>query len=535
MKVVPRPLSGNSLIDGLLAGDPAVLNFFPGDPRQINAYRAKAREVDARFLAEDRAAAVVPLSGGGASGHDRIRAFVREGGFMVTTGQQPGLFGGPLFGLYKGLTAAALARDLESTLGRPVLPVFWIASEDHDWDEVRASHVLDSQNELREVGLLPRDGASSPSVHRIVLGPEVEEVRARFLGLHPETEFLPRWRALLEGAYRSGVTLADAFQHVMEALLGPAGVFFVEAHNPVLKARALPILLKELAETRDRTVALDARGRELERGGHALQVPILEGGSNLFLEGPKGRDRLFLDGDRFRMRSSGERLTFREVETRATDDPLVLSPNVLLRPVVESAIFPTLSYVAGPSEAAYLPETEPIFRAHGITRPIVHPRAGFFLLETKVEKVLEKFRVEIEELALPDHELQGRLLRGQMPRAIQEAIHELRVAIQRAADALDGAVPALDSTLRGPVEALRSQGASLVGEVERKVLQSLKRENEVALSQIAKARGHLFPMGRPQERVLNAFYYLARYDQEFLSRVGEGAAAAVLPHLSGGG
>jgi uncharacterized protein YllA (UPF0747 family) len=296
-----------------------------------------------------------------------------------------------------------------------------------------------------------------------------------------------------------------------------------------MKARALPILLRELEETGDRVRDLKRRGTEIERAGYDQQVSILDGGANVFLEGPHGRERLFLDEDGFRYRSSGQRTTLREVAARVEDDPTMLSPNVLLRPVVESALLPTLSYVAGPGEAAYLPQAEPVFRAHGIGRPVVHPRAALFLMETKISKVMEKFGLALEDLALPHHELAGRLLREEVPPEARRALATLRGAVEAGAEQLGSALRSVDPTLRGPVDSMRTQSLSLLDDVEKKVVHSLKRENDIALAQIAKARAHLFPLGRPQERVLNPFYYLARYDEELTRKVEAAAAGAVLP------
>lgn len=529
MRVEGSPLAGNSLIEGLVQEDPGTLSFFPGRPRDLEAYRGKVREVDGRFDSEARKVAASGLTGGGSDASDRLRSFVEQDGLMVTTGQQPGLFGGPLYGLYKGMTAVVLARRLEEALDRPVLPVFWIASEDHDWDEARTSYVLDRENVLQEVSLPARAGSPAPSIYRIALGPEVDEARRRFLDLHPQTEYLRRWREVIESAYFPGANLADAFQSVLDALLGPSGLFLVQAHHGELKARSLPILLRELRETAERVRQLESRSRELTGAGHPVQVPVLEGASNVFLEGPGGRERLIVDGDGFRLRASGVHVTLAEIEARARADPLALSPNVLLRPVIEGALLPTVVYVGGPAEAAYHPQTDPVFGAHGVERPIMHPRASLLLLEGKIEKVLAKIGLAVEDLALPEHEVAQRFLRDGMPPPIQEAIDGLRDAIGTRTLELQDAVQPLDPTLRGPVKSLRNQGMGLVDDLERKVVQCLRRRNEVGLAQIAKARAHLYPMEMPQERVLNPFYYLVRYDGDFLAAVEEAARAAVLP------
>lgn len=529
VNVEPRRLSGTRFAEAWLGLEPRATALLPGDPREIASYEAKAREVERRFDAAALREVAAHLSGGGPDAAARLEAFVGQGGFMVTTGQQPGLFGGPLYALYKGLTAAAVARRLEGALGRPVLPVFWIASEHHVWEDVAAVHVVNLENVLSEVSLRPPAGAAGRPLHRVPVGPEITDAVEKFCGLHPGSEFLPRWKDLLSEGYAPGKTLADGFRHVMADLLGSAGVFLLFAHDSALKARSLPLLLRELTESAEREESLASFDGRVREAGFEPQVPFLEGATNLFFEGPAGRERIFRDGTRLRLRGSETVLSFDEVTARAADDPSLLSPNVLLRPVVEASLLPTLSYVAGPGEIAYLPHAASVFSAHGVERPIVHPRAAFSVLEGKVEKILRKFALGLEDLALAEHELAGKLAREEMPGEVHDALRALERSLAAGADALEEATIPIDPTLRGPLDALRSQSGQLLADVERKILQSLKRRNEVALTQAAKAQLHLFPLGQPQERVFNPFYYLIRYDDAFLDAVNDRVRQAVLP------
>jgi bacillithiol synthase len=527
---IPRALGGTPLVAGWLGGRSEALQFFPGAPGDPEAYRSVAEARDRAFDRQARERVARLLTGGGPQSEQRLAAFVEEGGFVVTTGQQPGLFGGPLYTLYKGCTAASLARRLEELLSRPVLPVFWIASEDHDWDEARATWLLDPENELREVALEARSGEVAPPLHAIPLGDEVTKALNDLAGFLPETDFSGRWLELLRRTHHPGSTLPEAFQGVLEVLLGDQGVFLVQSHAPELKEASRELLLSELEAWAASQEEVRERGRAMEGAGFDLQVPLLEGATNLFLEGPGGRERLFGEGEgRYRLRRSGAEVTLDEVAARVREDPGALSPNVLLRPVVEAAVFPTLSYVAGPGEAAYLPQTVPLFQRHGVAMPIPHPRASLMLVEGKVAKVLEKFSLELDDLSRPHHELAGRVARDEMPEGVREALGRLRGEMARGSGELAKAVKQVDPTLGGPVDHLRNQTFGLLDEVERKVVQSLKREQEIALAQLQKAQLNLFPLGRPQERVLTPFQYLVRYDRDFLDQVAAAAVGAVLP------
>lgn len=528
MEILTRSISGSSIVGSYLSDGPEAGRFFPsgfpGDPR---AYQASARKVEDRFTREDRVRLARVLRGGGGDRDARLKRFVEEEGFAVTTGQQPGLFGGPLFALYKALTAAALARRLEVLLERPVLPVFWVAAEDHDWEEVRRIHLLDPENELESVEIPIPVGREEAPLHRVALGSEIIRARERFLSLLPDSDFAPPWRTLLETSYREGETLPGAFAHLLEELLGPQGIFILRPEHPSLQAASLPVLLAEAEQAAEVESELLRRGQALEAAGFGLQVPLLPGGVNLFFEGPRGRDRLFRDGAGFRLRRAGESITLRELRARTEDDPALLSPNVLLRPVVESRLIPTLAYVAGPGETAYFAQTEPVFRAHGMAQPVIHPRLSAVLLEGKVQKVLAKFGLEVEALSRPHHEVASKVVREGIPPEVRAALGGFRGGVARSAKELEAAVRTVDPTLTGPVDHLRNQSFVLLGDLEKKVMQALKRENEVALAQLEKIRLHLYPTGRPQERVLSPFYYLFRYGPDLMERLAEAAQGAV--------
>ncbi len=516
--LVSRP-TGAPVVGAYIEADARALAFYQGHFGDAGAYEAGAAEVDRRFDRElrRRAAAALTVPPGGDAA--RLSRFVEEGGYVVTTGQQPGLFGGPLYNLYKGITAIRLARALESRLGKPVLPVFWVASEDHDWAEANHTYLVGVDNQLHAPSLDAPDPARQPSLHRVPMGPAVPELLEGFLQALPRTDFSSRFASLLREAVVSEATLPEAFSRILQELLGRHGMFFTDAAAPVVKEASAGLLMEELERAAELEAVLAATGARLEAEGYAVQVPLLEGGVNLFLEGPSGRERLYRDEGGFRLRLSGERLTLAEVRARAGTDSLALSPNVLLRPVVESSVFPTLSYVAGPGEAAYWAQLADYFLAHGIGMPVVHPRLGATVVEAKIRKVLDKFGVGVEDVQKPFHELAGDVTRDEVPAAVRAALGSLRGAIGKGVGDLQEAVKAIDPTLKGPVQSVRSQAFSAMEELERKVVAALKRENEVALSQLEKAQLHLFPLGKPQERVINPFYFLARYGGAFLDEL----------------
>jgi len=518
--LVGRP-AGGSLVRAYLAGDASVARFFGSGFSTVDAFAEKARAIDARFdrAARERVVEAVMVPPG--ADPARLERFVEEGGYMVTTGQQAALFGGPLYNLFKGLTAACLARALEERLGKPVLPLFWVSSEDHDWDEACHAEVIGVDNELHSVRVEPSNPDVTPALHRITLGDEIDTAVAEFLSYLPDTDFSAEYTDLLRSAFRPGRTLADGFHDTLQHLLGRFGVFFTDAIHPAVKRDSAPVVLAELERAQELEGVLRRTASELESAGYSLQVPILEGSVNLFAEGPSGRERIYRENGAFRLRTSGKEVSADELRARFAADANALSPNVLLRPVVESWLFPTLAYVGGPGEMAYFGQLGAYFEAHGLTMPVVFPRWSATLIEGKIGKVLQKFGLEVGALDKPFHELASEVAREEMPSDVRAALGKLRGAVGSGMGELAKAARGVDETLKGPVQQGQSQALGILDDLEKKILQAVKRQSEVALSQLEKAQVHLFPSGKPAERVQSPFYFLSRYGGAVLEMLHE--------------
>ena len=518
--IVSRP-SGAAVVRDYLVGKPEAVSFYRRHYAAPDAFEQKSEEVDTRFDAAARQRAVDALIVPPGADPERLEAFVEQGGYMVTTGQQPGLYGGPLYSVYKALTSVRLAEVLEKKLAKPVIPVFWVASDDHDWEEASHTYLMGTDNVLRRYELLSPVEEGRPSLHRIELAREADAVLSDFIKDLPASDFAEEFVALLRKGFTSGGTIPDGFHGLLQHLMGRFGLFFTDAAHPGVKSASKDLLLEELPRAQELERVLSATAAELEDAGYELQVPIMEEGVNLFLEGPGGRERLYRDPAGFRLRTSAEIRTESDVHGAFNADSNALSPNVLLRPVVESHVFPTVAYVGGPGEMAYFAQLGAYFEAHGIEMPVIWPRFAVTAVETKIGKILEKFDVEIEALQRPFHEVASEFAREGVPEDVKASIGKLRGAIGGGVSDLQQAVSAVDPTLKGPVQTVRSQAFAALGEVEKKVTQAVKRESEIALTQIQKAQNHLMPNGKPAERVQSPLYYLTRYGGAFLDAVYE--------------
>ncbi|HJR16534.1 MAG TPA: bacillithiol biosynthesis cysteine-adding enzyme BshC [Gemmatimonadales bacterium] len=442
--------------------------------------------------------------------------------FVVTTGQQPGLFTGPLYTIYKAVSTASLARVLERQWQRPVVPVFWVAGDDHDFAEANHASWISGEGTLTTASLSPRpiDAPLTP-MYRQPLGPEVEVALDELAAGLPTSEFRDSTLEWLRRHYRPEATVAGSFAGALAELLAPLGIAVLDSTHASLKRSAARHLVRALGLARDLDRDLGSRAEELQMSGIDPGVAVGEGATLVMLEGSQGRDRLVLDGDGFMTRRGRERFDLAGLQRIAASEPERLSPNVLLRPVIESALLPTVAYLAGPGELRYLALTPPVYERMRIPRQLALPRWSGLLIEPRVDRVLQKFDIDLDDLLEPAGTLEARLVRSQLPEESVRTIEKLRAAIESEYDRLGVSAAEIDPTLARPVQGVKHQALSGLRDIERKLVQHLKRRQEIELGQIAKARALVLPDNKPQERVLTLAPFLARYGESLLMELSE--------------
>jgi uncharacterized protein YllA (UPF0747 family) len=445
-----------------------------------------------RRIAPDVLAAVVP-----GPGRDRL-AEGKGDVLAVTSGQQPGLFTGPLYTVHKALSAIALARRLEKERGVPVVPVFWVAGDDHDLAEANHAWVLGRDNEPVKIVLRerPHEAPQLP-LFRELLGPDIRGALDALDQALPDAECKPEVRQWLEAAYRPDTNLADAGANALQQLLGGrgGGLAVFRAHDPSAKRAAAPWILRALDET------------------------LADGLTPVMVEGRLGRDRLKPEGGDYVTRRSGERFTRAQLEQIAAETPERLSPNVLLRPVIEAALFPTVAYCGGPGEMEYLPEAAPLFAKLGVAPQAHVPRWSGMIIEARIDKVLQKHGLTPRDFEGPPGVLEARFAQASLPPELAASLQELRNDVEARFARISGEVTQLDPTLERTVQSARNAALAGTNEIEKKLVASVKRTQGTVLSQLARARAALAPGGKPQERVLTVASFLARYSGSLLDEI----------------
>lgn len=495
--------------------------FYPGNPQDDAAWA----DVIARVHAGPRRATPQLAALLAAQQRDReappealeaSAAFADPATVAVITGQQAGLFGGPLYTLHKAITAIKLARRVTAERGVRAVPVFWIDSEDHDWEEVRGCTVLDDEQQAHTIQLGTLEGAGDRSIARLVVEGQGQAAVEALKAVLPATEFTDDVLAMLARAYAPGRTMSAAFGRVLEHMLGRYGLVVYDAADPATKPLAASLFARAL-EAPGRTSQLAAEaGSRLEALGYHAQVAAVEHSAPLFLmngarEAIRWHDDTAVVGER--------EMPLAELVALAASHPERFSPNVLLRPLTQDTIFPTICYVGGPAELAYLGQLKGVYAHFGVPMPLIMPRATASVVDSSTLRTLGKIDVPFAGYQRRDDLTLNQLLERQLPPEIDRSFAEATAAIAGKLEAVTRAASLVDSTLEGAAKSTLGKMQHDLQSLHGKVIQAAKRKDETLRRQFHRTQGQLFPNGQPQEREVGAVWLLNRYGPAAVERL----------------
>ena len=433
----------------------------------------------------------------------------------VVTGQQAGLFGGPLYTLLKAITTVRLAARVREQYRVPAIAIFWADGEDHDWDEVRSCTVFDADAGARSVAL-PAAPHSTLPVGRVTLGTTIEAALADLKACLPPTEFTPRLFDDLTRIYRPGVSMTAAFAAWIEALLGPHGLVVYESSDTATKPFVAELFAREIEMGGASVRRAIQAGEALQAAGYHAQVTPAEGSLALFrmLE---GREPIRVEGDTAIIGDTRQPLA--QLAARARTAPHEFSSNVLLRPLVQDSLFPTAAYVGGPGETAYFAQMKEIYAAHGVPMPLIAPRPTVTLLDANAVKFLTRHDVPLESLRAQDESVLNDLLAAALPPAVEASLESAMHAMDERLAAVTSAVSSVDPTLEGAARSTLTRMQDDLKKLQSKVVQAAKRKDETLRRQFKHAQAQAFPGGAPQERVVGFVSFLNKYGPGLIERL----------------
>ena len=504
-----------------------VAPFFGGAPFETASYQAVAAALEGFETPRAQLASILTEQnqalGGGDATLANIRRLREPGTFAVVTGQQVGLFSGPVFTLYKALTAVRLAQSL-SERGMPCVPVFWLATEDHDLEEVAQTAALDGADELvelRDHGVRP---APRSSVGRVVFSDEIITALDRLEKALDAGGSRDELLLDLRACYQPGVAWGQAFGQFATRLFRRWGVVMVDALDESLHQLSAPTYESAIDAAPDLRVRLLARSQALVSAGYHAQVHVGEESTLLFLA---------QDGNRTAVRQQGREgkgfvldsetgpveLSVGDLKACLRDHPGRFSANALLRPVVQDTLLPTLAYVAGPSELAYHGQSQTLYSSFGRPQPVIFPRASFTLVDTRARRLMEKYHVGVEDVWQGEEHLGRKIAAAGFAEGWSERLdqseHDLTELLARLRTDIETIDPTLLETLKHVEEKMKYQMERLKGKITRAALDRsalLARHQQELLHFVA-------PRRDLQEREICGACFLARAGYDLLDRL----------------
>jgi uncharacterized protein YllA (UPF0747 family) len=437
-------------------------------------------------LAEQQAA-----WGGSRRGVEKLES----GAVAVVTGQQPVLFTGPLFSIFKAISAIKIAHHLERA-GVRAVPIFWVAAEDHDFEEISSTWVINRNSELCRLSVDLSSGQAVPAGW-LEFKDDVRNVVSECLSSLPQSEFISDLQRVLEDSYKPGVSPVAAFTRMMASLFADTELTFVNPLNDELKAIAQPTIDKAIALNGDIRAAVIERTTALSNAGYHGQVKVDENFTGLFAYRGKSR----------------EVLRPREVERGVS-----WSPNVLLRPVVQDSLLPTVTYIGGPAEVAYFAQAAAVYETLGKPMPPVFPRISATLIEPRIARIEEKYGLQLEDV------YRGRdFLRRKVVSATEDdrVFERVSANIGTELNSLQPLLNSVDETLAGALETSRQKVLHQLESLHSKYIHAVTRRNELMERHIDAMSNSLFPEKRQQERMLNISFFVSRYGLSLIPRLTE--------------
>ncbi|KPV45311.1 bacillithiol biosynthesis cysteine-adding enzyme BshC [Alicyclobacillus ferrooxydans] len=519
--------TGQSLTDLHTTEFARVADLYHGqDPQSLTTYRNRQRALETQFSAAHRQQLVETLRPFLASveapeaAHRELERLLHPEATVVIAGQQAGLFTGPLYSVYKALSAVGMARRMEAELGKPVVPMFWIASEDHDWGEVDHAYLLDAGDNVRRLRL------SDPApLHQMVHHQTLSRESVTGI-LNALEETLPAgpWRSeVLQAvgeAYRSSSTLVGAFARLMYKLLGDTGLVMLDPCLPGLRALVGGVWRDVMEKQNELSKRLEARYSEVSGRGFVPAVVRDESNTTLFyvMDGKRYVLERTDNEHRLRVRGVGVEDSIEGWLRKAEQSPTSFSSNVLLRPVVQDHLLPTLCFVGGPAEIAYHALSGAVFETLSRTMPPLLLRDRLTLYPPTVLRNMEKWEISASELTRPVN-LESR------------AVNEL------GGDAFDEILSTMAKETEARWSNWASQFESLGPQVQAMAKSQVKREiagmnkttskaknlfvraHETELRQLRHIERWLWADGHAQERRLCPLNFWARYGLDWLQQL----------------
>lgn len=426
----------------------------------------------------------------------------------VFTGQQACLFGGPYLVLLKALAAAKWAARLEQELSRPVVPIFWIASDDHDVQEIASVDLFDASGNITKLRIDDRGDTASPPIGALTYDKSVKREIGKLSDIFPDNDFKNDAYAGLAEFYASGEFIVDSFARYMLGLTSPAGLVLFNPYDEDFKRATAPLMAEVVDKHGAIKEALSATATTLNERGYHLQVEKSETAAHLFYHTP-ARTAIHRNGDTF---VAGEQsFTGEALREMIISQPLNFSPDVFTRALMQSYYFPAAAIACGPAEVAYYAQMMSLFDIFDLVRPRIIPRPSVTIVESRDQELLASHGLSFADMTGDFEAVINSILSDTFPEDLGQVLSAHREGARGDMEKLRQTLVAYDANLAGTVEHTEKKIDYLLGELAKKVFAAHKKKNTVERRRLYRLRDHLWPNGAAAERSIAPAYFISRY------------------------
>ena len=503
-----------------------VSRFYLDAGRAISPLADHARRVGAQDFDRERVADALTHINQRAGSPDLTFSYIemlrRPGSVAIVTGQQAGLFTGPLYTIHKALTVIKLAACLREQ-GIDAVPVFWIASEDHDYNEVNHCQIVDRDGNLQIIRYEADGYKEDTPVGHVKLCQGISETIDEFIAQLPPSEFVSDIERDLRESYTQCAGFAESFARLMARLFKDYGVVLLDPLDEGLKQVVAPLYSQAIEKSSDIAHALVERSHELETSDYHAQVHVSEDMVPLFIMDDGKRTGLIEREGRFWLKGSDRSFDRRELADLAQRCPNCFSPNVTLRPIVQDYLLPTAAYIGGPAEIAYFAQIRTVYETLGRQEPCVLPRASFTIIEGRHQKTMKKYRLTLPDFFDGLHPAITKVVEQSLDRDTANAFAETERLFNEQLKKLDQSLKRTDSTLSASLKGARAKIIYQLEHLRTRFVHASAHREETAYRQVERAYLTLYPNKNLQERELNIYYFLSRYGPGLINDLYEAA------------
>lgn len=528
-----KELGFSNIFLDFLAGAKPARNFYPSE-----SIEKVAVEIDKHTYPRDEMTQILlkqnKLFGASGKTIENINRLTDQKALCIFTGQQAGLFGGPLLVVIKALAIVKCALFYSEKLNRPVIPIFWIAGDDHDYEEVNHTYLLNKNSELEKICYEPIPEVENPTAELFFDNEnELKRVKDHLKETLGETDFTGALYQILDSAYQSSETYVTAFGKFMAAVTKKTGLVFFSPGDPKAKQIAKKLFIKIIEHQDELHQRLSNTNEAITSNGYHIQVEKKDNSAHLFYN-LGGRKPLMAENGSF---SVGEtKIDKAELLEKIDQLPELFSTDVMTRPVLQSFLFPTLSQKGGAAEIAYLAQIHDIFPLFDIPVPFYRARPSMTVIEKRFEKIVNEYDITFDELAGDIEQLINRIMASSFPDDLEKKFGDLRNSVNAEIAEFIQTSLKFDPTIETFADQSRGKVDFLLKGIEGKVFSSHKKKSQETRDKIYRLWHSVYPNRNFQERSLNVSYFLARYGLDFIdfiyNKIDCEQSAHQLIHLS---